>query len=200
MSANHCPACLASGLETFYRCRQIPVHTTLLMPTREDALGYPRRDLELAFCRHCGFIANRLFEPGIHEYSAACEESQGCSPTFKRWLGTLARRLVEEYGIRGRSILEIGSGKGEFLAAICDIGHNTGIGYDPAYVPGRLEGAAVNRIEFRTKMWDRGCGVEQADLIVCRHTLEHIPDVRQFMLDIRSAIGDRRDSLLFLVG
>lgn len=192
-----CPACLSTDLESFYQCLQVPVHTTLLMPTRELALAYPRRDIELAFCSKCGFISNRRFEHGIHEYSGHCEESQGCSPTFMVWLRSLALRLINDYKISQQSVLEIGSGKGEFLAEICDIGDNHGTGYDPAYVPGRLKGEVLSRIDFRKKMWDLDCGLNDADLIICRHTLEHIPNVLEFMQDIRCAIGDKLDTLLF---
>ncbi len=196
MSLSTCPACLADGLQPFYECRQVPVHTTLLMPTRQQALNYPRRDIELAICHRCGFITNRLFESGIHEYSATCEESQGCSPTFMNWLRGLATRLIDDYDISGKTVLEIGSGKGEFLAAICELGGNSGIGYDPAYVPGRLDTSALS-IDFREEMWERRHGIDQADVIACRHTLEHIPNVHEFLGDLRASIGDRLDTLLF---
>ncbi len=197
MNHSSCPACLSPGLESFYRCRQAPVHTTLLMATRDQALAYPRRDIELALCSKCGFITNLHFEHGIHEYSDHCEESQGCSPTFMKWLRSVALRLINDYKIYGQSVLEIGSGKGEFLAEICEMGDNHGTGYDPAYVEDRLNGEVLSRIDFRKKMWDLDCGLDDADLIVCRHTLEHIPNVLEFMQDIRSAIGDKLDSLLF---
>lgn len=113
------------------------------------------------------------------------------------WLQNVARRLIKDYKICNKTVLEIGSGKGEFLATICEMGENRGIGYDPAYVEGRLGEEALSRIDFRKVMWNRDHGVEQADVIVCRHTLEHIPNVLEFMQDIRSAIGDKPDTLLF---
>ena len=50
-------------------------------------------------------------------------------------------------------MLEIGCGKGEFLALICELGGNTGIGIDPAYVPRALSAAAESRIEFITDFY-----------------------------------------------
>ena len=39
--------------------------------------------------------------------------------------------------------------------------------------------------------------ITEADFILCRHTLEHIGDVRRFMEDIRTLVGARTDTGLF---
>src|SRR3982751_4387768 len=77
-----CPNCGEQGMQSFYEVRNIPVHSVLLMQTREEALRYPRRDLRLGFCGSCGFICNTLFDPTVHEYSTSYEEPQTFSPTF----------------------------------------------------------------------------------------------------------------------
>ena len=113
-----CPNCEQGQMRGFYEVRGIPVHSVLLMPTQERALNYPRRDLKLWFCGRCGFISNLIFDARVHEYSTNCEESQGFSPTFNAFARALAKRWVEEYDLQGKSVLEIGCGKGEFLAAM----------------------------------------------------------------------------------
>lgn len=197
MTRPPCPACASTKVVSFYETAAIPVHTTLLMPTRQKALEYARGRLELGYCESCGFISNRCFKTGVHEYSPYCEESQGHSPTFAGWLENLAQRLVENYGIRQQTVVEIGSGKGEFLADVCRLGDNTGIGYDPAYVPGRVDEDVPARIDFKKRLWDVDCTLHGADFVACRHTLEHIPDVFDFLRDVHTAIGDKPDTLLF---
>lgn len=192
-----CPACASTSWESFYRAGEVPVHSTLLMPTREAALGAVRRPLELAVCRQCGFIFNHLFEPGVHQYSGQCEETQSASPTFSKWLDKFIRRLVDEYGVRGQRVLEIGCGKGEFLLRLCAAGNNSGIGYDPAFVPGRIGGSAGLDIQFTQQLWTDKEGISDADLVVCRHTFEHIAPVAGFLASLRSCIGESATRLFF---
>src|SRR5688572_26237379 len=109
-----CPNCGAAGLEPFYEVSSIPAHSVVLMHTREQALNYPRGDLRLGFCRTCGFITNTLFDVSLNEYSPDFEETQHFSPTFDAWARQLVERLVRDYGIRNKQVIEIGCGKGDF--------------------------------------------------------------------------------------
>lgn len=191
-----CPNCEQGQMQTFYEVRNIPVHSVLLMPTRERALSYPRRDLRLGFCSKCGFISNTLFDPAVHEYSTSCEESQGFSPTFNAFARSLAKRWVEQYHLQGRSVLEIGCGKGEFLVSMVELGMGRGIGIDPAFVPERLNTPVASRLEFIQDLYSEKYTHLQADVVCCRHTLEHISPTGSFMSIIRRTIGDRPDTLL----
>jgi len=183
-------------MNPFYGVKNIPVHSVMLMPTRERALSYPRRDLLLGFCPACGFIGNTIFDPTVHEYSTQCEETQGYSATFNAFARSLARRWVDQYQLAGKSVLEIGCGKGEFLALLVELGMARGIGIDPAYVPGRLQTPVADRLEFIQDLYGEKYAHLQADAVCCRHTLEHIAPTRELMLSIRRTLGDRHDTLL----
>ena len=196
VSSSVCPSCHQGRMQAFYEVRNIPVHSVLLMPTRERALNYPRRDLQLGFCRCCGFISNILFDPTVHEYSGSCEETQGFSPTFNAFARNLARRWVDQYHLQGKTVLEIGCGKGEFLALLVELGAGKGVGIDPAYVPGRLQTPAASRLEFVQDLYSEKYARLRGDVICCRHTLEHIGPTENFMSMIRRTIGDRHETLL----
>lgn len=192
-----CPSCDGKDLREFHRVEGIPVHSCLLMPSREKAVGYPRGELELSFCRSCGFIANTRFDEKVHEYSTAYEETQGFSPRFRQFLEDQVRWLVERYSIRDKTVLEIGCGKGEFLVLICEQGDNRGIGVDPAYVPERTSSPAAERIEFIQDFYSEKYAHLEADVVCCRHTLEHISNTGEFLRGVRGVIGDRPDTLVF---
>jgi hypothetical protein len=197
--AECCPACGGSAGHSFYGVPALPVHSTRMLATREAALAFPRRPLELVACPHCGFIFNRCFDATLQGYGGDCEESQGCSATFRRWLEALVHRLVEEHGVRGRQVLEIGCGKGEFLAALCRAGANRGIGYDPTHVAGRAGPGEGDLWQVRREFWSVDKGIHGAAFIACRHTLEHIAPVGDFLRELRAAIGSARPLLFFEV-
>jgi SAM-dependent methyltransferase len=192
-----CPACEGDTARVIYRLDQVPVHSCMLLPTAQAALNYPTRPLELAFCPECGFIFNRRFDSSIQEYGADYDGSQEFSQTFSRFSQSLVRRLAGRFDLRGRTVLEIGCGKGEFLAALCRAAGCHGIGIDPAYTADRelgLESLSIEMIAdfFRPEHLHR-----DVDFICCRHTLEHISDVGRFISALRQGLGDQHETPVF---
>jgi hypothetical protein len=192
-----CAACGSTSLRSIYSVSNIPVHSVLLMNSAQGALDFPRGDLELGFCDACGFVQNLKFDPAPQSYSKEYEETQHFSATFDHFARGLAQDLVDRHDLHGKKILEIGCGKGEFLVLLCELGGNSGTGLDPGYHPERTTSQAASRIEFINDFYDERYTHLEADVIVCRHTLEHIQPVRQFMESVRRTIGDRRDTLVF---
>lgn len=193
-----CPNCASPGLEPFYEVSGIPAHSVLLMHTREQALAYPRGDLRLGFCGACGFITNTIFDVSLNEYSPDFEETQHFSPKFDGWARQLVDRLVRDYDIRGKQVIEIGCGKGEFLALLCEAGGNQGIGIDPGCIPERLQGDGASKVQFIRDLYSEKYAALPGDVVCCRHTLEHIQPTREFMQMVRRVIGPRKDTLVFL--
>jgi len=192
-----CPNCNSTGLNSFYSLKDIPVHSCLLMSNTQEAVDFPTGDLELGICPNCGFISNLLFKPDLHCYSTQCEETQGFSACFNAFAESLAARTIDKYDIRNKVILEIGCGKGEFLALMCKLGNNRGIGFDPAYVPDRNPDGNESRIEFIQDFYSAKYADLKADVICCRHTLEHIAPTLEFMRMIHDAVAHRPETLLF---
>jgi SAM-dependent methyltransferase len=191
-----CPNCGAGGLRPFYSVDAVPAHSCLLMPSRQRALSYPTGRLHLAHCESCGFITNTAFDPNLLDYGQDYEETQGFSPTFRSFATRLARDLIKRFDLRDRSALEIGCGKGEFLAALVENGMAAGVGIDPAYIEGRLRSPCMGRLSFIRDFYSRDYASLAADAVVCRHTLEHIAPTQQFLTELRHAIGDRRDTTI----
>lgn len=192
-----CPNCGNANLESFYRVSQVPVHSVLLMPDREAAVNYPRGEIELGYCQACGFVTNRRFDPSVHEYSTRYEETQGFSGTFNAFARMLAQQLIDRYQLRGKTILEIGCGKGEFLNLLCELGDNRGIGIDPAYVPQRGDARLAGQVEFIQDFYSEKYADLTADFICCRHTLEHIAPTYEFLAQLRHTLGDRQSLVFF---
>jgi len=184
-------------MEIFYGIEQVPVHSVLLMETREQALTYHRGDIALGFCPACGFMSNVVFDPSVHEYSSKYEETQGFSETFQSFHRGLAQRLIDRYDLHGKSLIEIGCGKGEFLTMLCEMGGNTGVGFDPAYISERNTSPARDRMTFIKDLYSEKYTSYHGDFVCCKMTLEHIHNVAEFMSTVRRSIGDRRETIVF---
>lgn len=198
-SANErCQACGSTRLESFYEAPNVPAHSCLMLPTREQALAFPRGDIELAFCHSCGFIGNVRFDPSLNRYSADYEETQAFSPRFRQFLSELCDDQIARHRLGpGKTVLEIGCGKGEFLVHLCERSGCGGIGFDPSYHPERTESEAARRVRFIQDFYGPRYADVAADYVSCRHTLEHIGPVAEFMQLVRRTLGDRRDVGVF---
>jgi SAM-dependent methyltransferase len=190
-----CPNCGSSGrCRAFYEVRGVPTNSCLLIENRARALDFPTGDIVLAVCSGCGFIFNAAWDPELTVYSDQYEETQGFSPTFNAFNRTIAEELVQNYDIRGKTVLEIGCGKGEFLNLICEAGDNRGIGYDPSFVPARAR--PRQDIRFVREFFTEDTCESAPDLLCCKMTLEHIGQTHRFLASVR-AVADRQGSLIF---
>jgi len=198
MPANYvCPNCGLEGMPVFYALERVPVHSVLLLPTREEALNYPKGNMALGFCQACGFISNVVFDPTLHAYSSGYEATQAFSATFNVFHQNLVTYLIERHDLHDKEIIEIGCGQGEFLALLCELGGNRGVGFDPAYVSGRSESKAQDRITFIKDFYSEKYAGYKCDFLCCKMTLEHIQSTAQFVSMIRRSIGDRADTIVF---
>jgi SAM-dependent methyltransferase len=192
----NCPSCGAGELEIFHEQHGVPVHSVRLVPTRQEALAFPRGSLRLGFCAGCGFITNTAYDPEPQDYAVSYEETQGFSQTFNAWAEALAGRWVRRYGLQGKDVLEIGSGKGEFLISMVEQGAGRGVGIDPSFDEERVDPAAAERITFIKDYYSARHAHLAGDAVVCRHTLEHIHPTGEFVELVRRSLEGRRDTVV----
>ena len=195
MDKTRCPNCSSSGgCHPFYEVLGVPTNSCLLIDDRARALEFPTGDIVLAVCYGCGFIFNAAWDAQRTVYSDQYEETQGFSPTFNAFNRTIAEELVSSYDIRGKTVLEVGCGKGEFLNLICELGGNRGIGYDPSFVPARQR--SKQDVRFVREFFTEETNEVAPDLLCCKMTLEHIGHTHRFLASVRS-VANRKDSLTF---
>jgi SAM-dependent methyltransferase len=151
-------------------------------------------DITLAFCNSCGFIYNSSFDTSIDYYTKGYEDQQGYSPTFKKFITEITNRFINKYNVRNKDVVEIGCGKGDFLNLICELGNNRGIGIDPAYVNGRLK--PNPNVSFVKEFYSCEHGKLPNDVIVCRHTLEHIHNTKTFLDTIKHSIQAKNEVIV----
>ncbi len=186
-----CPVCEHEELDSVLEIENVPVFCNVLFASRQEALSAAKGTIELTFCRSCGHLFNSAFEPERLHYTQSYDNSLHYSPRFQEYARSLAERLIKSYDLHDKDVVEIGCGKGDFLQLICTIGRNRGTGFDPSYEEERSETDNSTRpftvIQdlYTDRYTDR-----PADLIVCRHVLEHIARPRPFIDTIRRAIAN----------
>jgi SAM-dependent methyltransferase len=190
-----CTVCGDEKIASLIAINQVPVHCNLLWPTRDAALQAPLGDVDLGFCENCGHIFNLAFDPGLMEYTQDYENSLDFSPRFRQYAQDLATRLVEGYDMHDKDIVEIGSGQGDFLKMLCDLGHNRGVGFDPSYVDDGTENQ--HQVRFVRDFYSEAYSNYPADFICSRHVLEHIHRPAEFMSMVRRVVGQRHHVVVF---
>ena len=192
-----CPVCRHAGMDLFFQLDHAPVLCNVLWDRREDALAVPRAPIRLGYCPDCSMVCNVAFDGRLVEYSPRYENSLHYSTRFERYVEDLAEELVRRHGLRGKDIVEIGCGQGDFLAMLAKLGDNRAVGYDPGYDPARASRAAEAGVTIFPKACTDYRVVRPADLICCRHVLEHIDQPLGFLRNLRRVLGTRHDTLVF---
>lgn len=188
-----CPACTSTDLDPLYHLPSVPAQSVVLMDTPREALAYPHGELTLTLCRSCGFLFNATFDADLVDYSSTTEESQHFSGTFNAFVRELAAEIAPMCDPENGLTLEIGCGKGDFLEELVRQTGTEAIGVDPGFIPERLSGPIGQRIRFLREYFDPAHIEAAPDLIICRHTLEHIAEVGAFMDDVVAVTGRRGD-------
>ena len=195
MPIDCCPLCNSSDISLFLKRTGVPVHQNLLMNSPEQARSISCGDLEMMVCACCGFVFNRTFDHSLLQYGQDYDNNQGCSSSFQQHLDGLVALLLDEKGVRNKQVVEVGCGQGTFLRRLVEEGDNRGVGFDPSYTGS--EQVAGGRMRFESRYYDESCTDVPADVVVCRHVIEHVPDPVALLRSVRAAIGERVNAKVY---
>ena len=192
-----CPVCTSSATFNCLNRRGVPVHQHLVVKSQVEARAVPRGDLQMRCCRDCGFVFNEAFDHEKLLYGADYDNSQGFSSFFQSHTDELLRYLVEERGVRGSRVVEIGCGKGSFLRALVAYpgAANVGIGFDPSYVGSLSEDEG--RLTFRRSFFGPDSRDVRADVAICRHVIEHVQQPVALLGNVREALAGNENARVF---
>jgi SAM-dependent methyltransferase len=179
--------------DVFLRRERVPVHQNLLFADQEAAVAAARGDLEFRVCESCGFVYNGAFELSRMSYGSDYDNDQTCSPLFREHIDGLIGRLASQR--RGSTatpfrIVEVGCGQGGFLKQLVAAAGEgaTGFGFDPSY-NGPLS-ALDGRVLFAQDYYGPDHANIRADLVVCRHVIEHVPEPAKLLRSVRLATAE----------
>lgn len=205
MLKNTCPLCNHTSFRDFLVRDRVPVHQNLPSASPTAARQIAMGQLVLGICEGCGFVFNRAFDGSKLSYGSDYDNNQNHSPAFIDHVNGLVRRLTVEKNVRNSTIVEVGCGQGEFLRQLIEpeeLG-NRGYGFDPSY-QGAVGAASQNecweldgRLQFQRRYYGADCADLPADVVVCRHVIEHVDEPLPMLRAIRQALAGSQQARVF---
>ena len=191
-----CPICNSLNISILFDRKNVPVHQNLVYPNKLLSTMAKKGDLTITLCKECGFIFNSSFDLSKLDYGGDYDNTQDTSPNFTSYLDELSKNLLIQKKIKKNIIVEIGCGKGTFLKKLVDNKYeNIGIGFDPSYV-GDLE-LLDGRLKFYKTFYDKNSSKINADIIICRHVIEHISEPVKLLKQIRNSLNSPNARVFF---
>src|SRR3954465_2173080 len=191
-----CPCCGRNEFQHLVGLGKVPISGVF------RALAYdPIELIDLSFevCTLCGLVRQEgLSRP--RDYSSI---DRSTAPQLPRHLEDLIRQL-EILGTSAEDlILEIGANDGSFLAALSAAGYRNTAGIEPSV---HLSGLGRSKgMRIHTGYFDSQAAQMLVDhygparIVICRHTLEHVPDPATFVRCMRASLDSRQGVLLLEV-
>ena len=190
-----CPVCKKENVDIFLDRPQVPIYQNFLVNDRKSAVNITRGDLQMAVCSNCGFVYNTAFDLDLLKYGQNYDNAQFFSNAFNDYLDRLAAYLIHERGVQNCRIVEVGSGDGYFLKKLVKEGNNIGVGYDPSYI-GPLEDID-GRLRFEQSYYGPEQAHTQADVVICRHVIEHVPEPIDLLISVRQSLASSPSAYVF---
>jgi SAM-dependent methyltransferase len=166
--------------EVIFSQSRVPILQNRVYSTAEEAKSAAVGDLEI--CLEGGFGWNDKFNEKLIKYNDQYNNSVPSS-IFDAYYDRIADYLASRYDIISGPVVDVGCGKGTFLKRMANRYKFKGIGIDPSY-----EGhSTVGNLTFIAEEFSTGHVEFEPSLVLCRHTLEHIPDPTAFLASIIDA-------------
>lgn len=185
MGITACPCCGHTDFFEILRFPASPVSGVLRSSPRDSI---PVHELTFEVCAECGLLRNRNFI-SPPDYSLKARATVGQMPAFQE-------RLLELIGAaagKNELILEIGSNDGSFLDLLRTVGYTDICGIEPSnelVKTARSKGHRIVENYFGPDVVDTllaDFGLPK--VVICRHTLEHVPDPKGFVRALRGLLA-----------
>lgn len=154
----------------------VPIFQNKVYPTKEEAISSKSGIVKLKQSLSSGLIYNSTFDMSLMEYDENYQNEQSNSSFFLDHLDKVLHMLLE-FGLKCKKVVEIGCGKGVFFDKMEKLDIDC-YGFDPTY-----EG--IHSKIFK-EYFDENQNID-AEVIIMRHTLEHIPEPHKFIETIAKA-------------
>lgn len=198
-----CPVCGRQESDVLDERERVSVYQNKLYATADEARHAAVGPLSIVQCRNCGFVWNRAFQEDLLEYDGMYENDQASSRIFKQHITEIADRIIASFPTgRGVNLLEVGCGQGQFISFLAKRSGarlRSATGFDPAWrgEDGARQGhARIYRSYFDKTSFEKLDGAP--DIVVSRHTIEHVVDPIGFLRAIRTTLPSDSNTRIYI--
>jgi 2-polyprenyl-3-methyl-5-hydroxy-6-metoxy-1,4-benzoquinol methylase len=189
-----CGACAGADFGSFFRAREASVSGVYLA---EPVVPTEPTTIELEYCKTCGLIRQVPGQTIRLNYDRIVRGTAQQLPTYSAdILSTLTELGVQPDDF----ILEVGANDGTFLRELQGQGYRNLLGIEPSKQ--LADTSRKSGLEILDTYFDRRLAAEiraaqgPARAVICRHTLEHVPDIFELAKGIAEVLSEDGLSLI----
>lgn len=194
MSSTVCPSCLNTSFEPLIDFGRMP-RTGYFLSSPEQS--YPTLTLSFEFCSHCGLIRRIIDEEETADYTEVDRKTDRQLPNY---VTEIVEKLENNQVHKDDLIIEIGANDGTFLNLLAARGFEKRLAVEPSIALAKLCSEKGHQIWNTHLDESQALNIKEkwglAKVVICRHTLEHVPNPRALLLAMRSLLD--REGILFL--
>lgn len=193
---SNCYLCGNNDIVDFFKLPPVPTQDGNMGATEAEALNTVKGSIYLRFCKSCGYVGNEGHEPEKISFDDY-DFSNDHSPLYAKFTEDLCDRLIEQYDLQGKTILDIGCGDGYFLKTICERSNSKGIGIDPGFDYSNKEIPEGLDINFIRDYYSEDYKDLKVDFIACRLMISLPSDPLSFIKMLRKNLEGQPDTVVY---
>ena len=178
---NSCRLCGYSKMSASVRLTAMPRWNHRLLQQNEIATD-EAIDLSAYQCPSCGFVC--VLKQLSDDYYDDYVNAPSVSMQAQRFQSDQAQEFVGRFNLSGRQVLEVGCGDGFFLQSMQNAGAVC-TGVEPSKLQRELARSRGLKVESGVLSSGRKLADGPFDAFATRQVLEHVEDMRDFLLTIR---------------
>lgn len=189
-----CDICGGNSLEQFFKSEEWSNSGRYtLTPTVIEK----KTEISLVFCIACGHIRQAPGQEVKCDYLDISRDTSRQAPNYvNEIINSLSNFKVKKNDL----ILEVGANDGSFLNFLRDCGYNNLLGIEPSIALSKTASSQGHRIiqDYFSPELARLLRVDYGEVaaIICRHTLEHVPNPKEIMDGMTKII--RPNGIIFI--
>lgn len=176
----NCPCCNNPSFKRLINFGKIP-KSGIFLKSLEDNLNF--LNLEFEFCNKCALIRRVCHEDVTYDYTNIPRATKNQLPKY-------TQEILDSFTDKSKFIMEVGSNDGTFLDVLKTNGFNSIMGIEPSISCASIavsKGHSIENCHLNIRESSRiADSYGKADIVIARHTLEHVPSPREFLDSIKN--------------